>query len=600
MGGFVSVPQVSDLAMPGRVFRVIPATGVLTDGDDTLIGSWITSFSVSGGQGDDLLVLDYSGRAVRVELDIALGFIGIYDADYRYLANGTVGDFERFRLTGGALEDTLRAGWDGGATLSGGAGDDLIELRGGDNAVRGGAGDDSIHGATLSDTVSGGTGTDVLFVDLTGASSGVHLRGGDAFANWNGFEHYAGTLTALDDTLEGGALRWDAYGGAGSDLVVLDYRGLSGASLVFDAAGVTGDGLATVQFHDGDGQSLEVFFLQQFERYSVGGTARGDFFRGGIGDDVLRGQGGVDTLSGGGGRDTLNGGAGNDFLTGNLDAGSVLSGGAGDDWINAWRADDTIAGGSGTDTVYLELWESAAPALIDLAAASPIWRGVEAIFGALSRHDDVFRTTAVTGSLNGAAGVDLLAFDYGRSGADGVLFRFGLLEVSSGGSVLSHRLFGFERFEMRGSEGADTLIGDDRADVLEGLAGDDWLGGRGGHDHLHGGSGRDTLFGGAGDDTLDGGSGSDTLEGSTGNDVLTGGLGRDTFWFRGPNLGNDIITDFAAGLDRIVMDPLFQTVAVEQSGADVLIDILGQTLRVQNAGMADVLAAIVYTDLVLG
>lgn len=101
MGGFVVVPQEPGPAMAGQVFRSIPGSGVLTDGDDTLIGSWVTDFHVSGGQGDDLLVLDYSGSLVRLELDAAYGFVGIQDADQAWLAGGSVTNFERFRLNGG-------------------------------------------------------------------------------------------------------------------------------------------------------------------------------------------------------------------------------------------------------------------------------------------------------------------------------------------------------------------------------------------------------------------------------------------------------------------------------------------------------------------
>jgi Ca2+-binding RTX toxin-like protein len=339
--------------------------------------------------------------------------------------------------------------------------------------------------------------------------------------------------------------------------------------------------------------------LQDFERFRVTGTAHGDFMIGGAGGDVLRGQGGNDTLSGGSGRDSLFGGAGDDVLSGNLGAASLLSGGSGDDTINASRLDDTIIGGDGFDRLQLDFWDASAGVRIDLVSGMPDWRGIEAISGELSRHDDLFRARVLTGTLDGGAGVDTLVLDYSRSGAEGVSFRFGLLTVAKDGLTQRQTASGFERFDLRGSAGGDSLIGDDLADVLQGLGGDDWLGGRGGRDLLRGGAGNDTLFGGAGDDTLDGGPGRDTLDGSTGNDVLTGGTGRDTFWFRGAAPGNDIITDFEAGLDRILIDPRHGPAPLVQSGADVLIDLSGQTLRVLNANLAEVQAAIDFADLVL-
>jgi len=71
-----------------------------------------------------------------------------------------------------------------------------------------------------------------------------------------------------------------------------------------------------------------------------------------------------------------------------------------------------------------------------------------------------------------------------------------------------------------------------------------------GDDELYGGDGDDNLQGGAGNDTLDGGDGGDTLTGGAGNDTLSGGLGSDEFIFN-TGFGNDIITDFAHGLDEL-------------------------------------------------
>lgn len=66
-------------------------------------------------------------------------------------------------------------------------------------------------------------------------------------------------------------------------------------------------------------------------------------------------------------------------------------------------------------------------------------------------------------------------------------------------------------------------------------------------------SGNDTLRSSAGNDTLDGGPGEDVLVANGGNDDLTGGpdSDRDEFAF-GPNDGNDIINDFTAD-DQIVL-----------------------------------------------
>lgn len=68
--------------------------------------------------------------------------------------------------------------------------------------------------------------------------------------------------------------------------------------------------------------------------------------------------------------------------------------------------------------------------------------------------------------------------------------------------------------------------------------------------------GLDYLYGGDGDDVLSGGIGNDILRGSAGADTLTGGAGADQFVFYAA-LGAtnvDRITDFAHGVDKIVLD----------------------------------------------
>lgn len=60
---------------------------------------------------------------------------------------------------------------------------------------------------------------------------------------------------------------------------------------------------------------------------------------------------------------------------------------------------------------------------------------------------------------------------------------------------------------------------------------------------------------GEGDDVVVGSSGNDTIIGGAGNDVLTGGGGRDLFILRAGD-GTDVITDFAAGVDRLRFEGL--------------------------------------------
>jgi len=140
--------------------------------------------------------------------------------------------------------------------------------------------------------------------------------------------------------------------------------------------------------------------------------------------------------------------------------------------------------------------------------------------------------------------------------------------------------------KRKGTDSADQLSGGAADDTLEGAGGNDKLYGRDGNDILIGGlsladedhyfqnlneigGGRDTLYGGAGNDSVIGGgdadrlygeSGDDQLHGGHGVDTLSGGSGRDEFLFftradSGVGAGNrDIVTDFAAGVDKLAFE----------------------------------------------
>lgn len=72
--------------------------------------------------------------------------------------------------------------------------------------------------------------------------------------------------------------------------------------------------------------------------------------------------------------------------------------------------------------------------------------------------------------------------------------------------------------DLRGTQGADTLVGGAGDDVIYGFEGADTLKGGGGNDVIAGNEGNDVLQGGDGDDYLLGGPGNDTIDGGAGND----------------------------------------------------------------------------------
>ncbi|MEL7046008.1 MAG: calcium-binding protein, partial [Pseudomonadota bacterium] len=167
--------------------------------------------------------------------------------------------------------------------------------------------------------------------------------------------------------------------------------------------------------------------------------------------------------------------------------------------------------------------------------------------------------------------------------------------------------------ELTGTNAGETILGFGGADTIEGFGGADSIDGGNGNDQIDGGSGADTIDGGNGNDVIDGGGGWDTLNGGSGqdslngsfgsdilnggagNDILIGGGGRDDFVFAG-NFGDDTITDFDArnnnedidlsGVDGI--DSFADLAgALSQQGDDVVIDLAGGSITLENVALAD-------------
>jgi Ca2+-binding RTX toxin-like protein len=145
----------------------------------------------------------------------------------------------------------------------------------------------------------------------------------------------------------------------------------------------------------------------------------------------------------------------------------------------------------------------------------------------------------------------------------------------------------FRGNKIEGTRRADIINGTAQADKVEGKGGNDTISGLGGNDQLEGDGGNDILFGGDGDDIVDGG---------TGNDLLSGGAGRDIFEFGDALSGNDVITDFQDGVDRIEFDLLrvnsMRDITItSQADGDALISWAGGSIELQGVSAASLSAA---------
>jgi Ca2+-binding RTX toxin-like protein len=286
---------------------------------------------------------------------------------------------------GGAGNDTVDAR-NGQDTARGGAGDDLLLGGRGSDLLEGGAGNDSLDGGIEADTLRGGEGADTLDGDW----SDDHLAGGagnDLLLATFGRDTLHGEEG--DDTLDGGLEGGALYGGAGDDM-------MTGGRAQDVMEGGTGDD--TLHGDQGD-----------------------DLLYGGDGNDVLRGDSGADQLYGGAGNDTFSGTAG--YIIMNSTSRDWWEGGAGDDRFildgtsdfggQAYYDSANIAGGEGTDTLVLRNFN---PALVVEIHAQLKAQGIAYTVepdGSLTLQPPPEGAITLSTSLGTVSGIERIVFERG-------------------------------------------------------------------------------------------------------------------------------------------------------------------------------------------
>ncbi|WP_115422821.1 peroxidase family protein, partial [Ensifer sp. M14] len=212
-----------------------------------------------------------------------------------------------------------------------------------------------------------------------------------------------------------------------------------------------------VSFADGNGH-VETLASQPTGPVGANWSAGlfGATFNGTAGDDIAEGSSGILGIGGG---DTLNGNAGNDVLNGNA-GGDTLNGGAGNDTLN---------GGGGTDVA--------------------VYAGAVTNFAITSNG-----TNITVADLTGAEGTDTL------------------------NAIETLRFNAADYAVTTGTNGTNTLNGNNSSQAIFGLGGVDAINGGGGNDYIDAGDGNDTI----------------TQVGSTGGrDIVNGGGGVDTYQLNG-------------------------------------------------------------------
>ena len=97
---------------------------------------------------------------------------------------------------------------------------------------------------------------------------------------------------------------------------------------------------------------------------------------------------------------------------------------------------------------------------------------------------------------------------------------------------------------------------------------------------IYGNNTKAKLTGSTGADSIVGGNGNDTLNGSKGNDTLTGGKGNDIFVYAKGD-GNDVITDYTAGKDKIKITGA-KISKTSVSGSDVILKVGSGSIKIKN------------------
>jgi Ca2+-binding RTX toxin-like protein len=381
-----------------------------------------------------------------------------------------------------------------------------------------GDGNDLILGSELVDTLKGHAGRDVL----VGVSGADLLEGGSGDDNFV-LSWIKGVGTRLVDFMPGDSLTLtDMPSLIGVTATLQEINGINSLTVSIASHG-------SRSFTIGSSRINNPNFI--YEANTHGPNTITTYFLGGNVYVAPRVEN--DLIFGGRGNDTLEGGEGDDVLVG--------GNGRGDDWL---------IGGAGTDTVT---YRSALGSItVDLSSGSTNGssaglgtdrlQGIEHVEGGdfadkIVGGEAANRLAGFTGNdtLNGAAGADTLL---GGAGND-LLDSAGQDDLIEGGSG-DDRIAGgpgqdtasYGSAELGVSVSLDTgrANGGGGADTLEGI------------EHLRGSDFADSLIGNAEANHLEGDAGGDTLEGDAGNDTLSGGVGADTF---GGGTGNDLffVTD---------------------------------------------------------
>ncbi|MBE9175218.1 calcium-binding protein [Synechocystis salina LEGE 06155] len=348
----------------------------------------------------------------------------------------------------------------------------------GDDEIFGNAGTDILVGLTGDDLLDGGTEADTMFGGL-GDDTYIVDNPGDLVGEWldtDGIDLVESSVT---------------YSLNGSSFSLPVPTGASGANLA--ATTLLIPGYLPLTLLTLTPQLIEDLTLTGSDPIDGTGNALDNIITGNSGNNSLWGLTGDDTFIGSTGDDTIDGGDDNDtadYGNGSL-GGAITLNGTGDLTL-------TVVKPSGTDTLL-----NVEEVIADAAASNNTINFSGASSGITINVDLSNDSILISGASNPQSLVSVVNFD-----------------------------------DVIGTNGDDTITGDDQANKLLGGTGSDSIYGGDGNDFINGNMGDDLLYGDIGDDTVRGGKDNDTLYGGEGNDQLYGDLGNDSVF---GDLGNDTL-----------------------------------------------------------
>jgi Ca2+-binding RTX toxin-like protein len=403
------------------------------------------------------------------------------------IGGGTIQNMEVLQYVGGSefVDYLTVAAQSDPITIDGRGGDDWLAVSGGTTAtVHGGAGNDRVDIYGGNSTIYGDDGYYAVFV-------------------------WGGTVTAF-----GGSEGDSFFSGAGADI----FDGGDGYDWVvywLSSTGVTVN-LSTGATPDGD----QLFNIEDVDGSNYADHLTGDwqanYLVGRGGDDRLEGLDGDDYLDGGVGNDTMKGGTGNDYyyIDSNRDVVTELAN-EGIDTVATtinYTLGKNIENAQALGSASINLIGNALDNSLNGNDASNVLNG--------GAGNDFLDGHGGADTLNGGAGNDIYVVDNAgdkiaegaNEGTDEILAQTSYT-LASKVQVEIMTALGNSPVNLTGNEYAQTMVGNDYDNVLSGL---------GGNDYLNGWDGNDTLKGGAGNDYLIGGWGADTFlfEAKPGNDVI--------------------------------------------------------------------------------